>query len=225
MSKLLLIPTPIGNLDDVSPRVRSALENVDVLLAEDTRHTGKLLSLLGIKNRMVSYHKFNEHRQLDHLIDLIQENDVVGLVSDAGTPGISDPGFLLVKHCAENDIEIECLPGPTAFVPALVISGLPCDRFCFEGFLPVKKGRKKRLDRLLDEKRTMVFYESPHRIGKCLTEFAEYFGPERLASVSRELSKKFEETKRGDLKSLAAHYSASKSKGEFVVVVEGKKEE
>jgi 16S rRNA (cytidine1402-2'-O)-methyltransferase len=174
---------------------------------------------------MVSYHKFNEHRQIEHFIDLIQENDLVGLVSDAGTPGISDPGFLLVKHCVEHDIEIECLPGPTAFVPALVVSGLPCDRFCFEGFLPVKKGRKKRLESLVEEKRTMVFYESPYRIGKCLTEFAQYFGPERQASVSRELSKKFEETKRADLKSLAAHYSASKSKGEFVVVVEGKKED
>ncbi|HAW51752.1 MAG TPA: 16S rRNA (cytidine(1402)-2'-O)-methyltransferase [Flavobacteriales bacterium] len=225
MPKLLLIPTPIGNLDDVSPRVREALANADVLLAEDTRHTGKLLSLLGLKNKMVSYHKFNEHRQLEHFIDLIQEHNLVGLVSDAGTPGISDPGFLLVKHCVENEIEVECLPGPTAFVPALVVSGLPCDRFCFEGFLPVKKGRKKRLESLKEEKRTMVFYESPYRIGKCLEEFAGYFGSDRQASVSRELSKKFEETRRADLKTLAEHFSGSKNKGEFVVVVEGKKED
>ncbi|MEQ8324770.1 MAG: 16S rRNA (cytidine(1402)-2'-O)-methyltransferase [Vicingaceae bacterium] len=223
MAKLLIIPTPIGNLEDVSQRVRSALENADMLLAEDTRTTGKLLNLLGLKNKMQAYHKFNEHYKLDSIIDMIHANDLTGLVSDAGTPGISDPGFLLVQRCIEEGIEIECLPGPTSFVPALVISGLPTDRFCFEGFLPIKKGRKKRLEELVMEERTMIFFESPYRIGKSLKEFCEHFGSDRKASVSRELSKKFEETVRGNLGELVLIFAEKKSKGEFVIVVGGKK--
>jgi len=200
----------------------NALNDVDLILAEDTRQTGKLLMLLGIKNTMKSYHKFNEHKMLASFINLIKQNEKVGLVSDAGTPGISDPGFLIIRECLINNIEVECLPGPTAFVPALVQSGLAIDRFCFEGFLPVKKGRKKRIEELKEESRTMVFYESPYRIGKTLKDLFEGLGEERKASVSRELTKKFEETLRGSLSELADHYKGKTAKGEFVIIVEGK---
>ena len=224
MAKLLIIPTPIGNLDDISDRIRHALENSDQLLVEDTRQTGKLLSLLGIRNKMMAYHKFNEHKRLDAILDSIEVSELTGLVSDAGTPGISDPGYLLVHHCIERGIEVECLPGPTSFVPALIVSGLPTDRFCFEGFLPVKKGRKTRLDELKLEKRTLIFFESPHRIGKTLSEFSAVFGPDRKVSVSRELSKKFEETRRGNLAEVAESFSDAKARGEFVIVLDGKRD-
>lgn len=200
----------------------NALNEVDLLLVEDTRHTGKLLNLLGIKKSMKSYHMFNEHKMLNNFINIIKQNKVVGLVSDAGTPGISDPGFLIIRACLINNIEVECLPGPTAFVPALVKSGFAIDRFCFEGFMPVKKGRKRRMEELKEEKRTMVFYESPYRIGKTLVDLSEVFGSERNVSVSRELTKKFEETLRGSLEELANHYKNKTTKGEFVIVVEGK---
>lgn len=222
MSKLVVIPTPIGNLEDVSIRIKNALESCDILLAEDTRHTGKLLNLLGIKAKMKAYHKFNEHKMLGQFVDMIKHSNVTGLVSDAGTPGISDPGFLIVRECIKEDIEIECLPGPTAFVPALILSGFASDRFCFEGFLPTKKGRKTRIESLIEEERTLIFYESPYRIGKTLKELSEAFGSERLASVSRELTKKFEETVRGSLGELSEQFADQKSKGEFVLVVEGK---
>jgi len=221
MSILYIIPTPIGNLGDITKRAEALIKECDVLLVEDTRHTGKLLSLLEIKKRMVSYHKFNEHQIISKCLSIIEENEMVGLISDAGTPSISDPGFLIVKSCIEKNIDVECLPGATAFVPALVVSGLPTDRFCFEGFLPVKKGRKKRLLELSLEKRTMIFYESPYRIGKTLKELSENFGLERRVRVSREISKKFEETNRGTLEELSIHYNSGKNKGEFVVVVEG----
>jgi len=200
----------------------NALNEVDLLLVEDTRHTGKLLNLLSIKKTMKSYHMFNEHKMLNNFINIIKQNKVVGLVSDAGTPGISDPGFLIIRACLINNIEVECLPGPTAFVPALVKSGFAIDRFCFEGFMPVKKGRKRRMEELKEEKRTMVFYESPYRIGKTLVDLSEVFGSERNVSVSRELTKKFEETLRGSLEELANHYKNKTTKGEFVIVVEGK---
>ena len=200
----------------------NALNEVDILLVEDTRHTGKLLNLLGIKKAMKSYHMFNEHKMLESFINIIKQNETIGLVSDAGTPGISDPGFLLIRECLLNNIEVECLPGPTAFVPAFVQSGFAMDRFCFEGFLPVKKGRKKRIEELKEENRTMIFYESPYRIGKTLKELAEAFGLERKVSVSRELTKKFEETLRGSLHELSDHYKDKSAKGEFVIVVEGK---
>ena len=221
MAILYIIPTPIGNLSDLSKRAETLIRECDVLLVEDTRHTGKLLSHLDIKKRMLSYHKFNEHQIIAKCLSIIETHEKVGLISDAGTPSISDPGYLIVKNCIEQNIDVECLPGATAFVPALVVSGLPTDRFCFEGFLPVKKGRKKRLAELTTEKRTMIFYESPYRIGKTLNEFSEYFGQERKVSVSRELSKKFEETIRGTLGDLSAHYNSVKNKGEFVVVLEG----
>ncbi len=222
MSKLIIIPTPIGNLEDISERVLNSVKEVDVLLAEDTRHTGNLLKMLGIQKRMKSYHKFNEHKLLEGFVELIEINELVGLVSDAGTPGISDPGFLIVRECIKRNIEVECLPGPTAFVPALVISGLPTEKFVFEGFLPQKKGRKTRIEKLSEEDRTMIFYESPYRIGKTLKELSSAFGPDRLASVSREISKKFEETIRGDLATLSETFSDKNNKGEFVIIVAGK---
>ena len=221
MSKLILIPTPIGNLDDVSPRVRQALEQADFIMAEDTRQTGKLLQLLGIKNNLKSYHKFNEHKMLESFVREIQNSELVGLVSDAGTPGISDPGFLIVRECLSNGIEVECLSGPTAFIPALIVSGFATDRFCFEGFLPQKKGRKTRLESLKNEDRTMIFYESPYRVLKTVTEFAETFGWERRVSVSREISKKFEETIRGSAADVKAILESKNPKGEYVIVVEG----
>jgi 16S rRNA (cytidine1402-2'-O)-methyltransferase len=222
LAKLIIIPTPIGNLSDVSERIKSALTEVDLLLAEDTRHTGLLLKHLDIKQKLMSYHKFNEHGKLESTLEVINRNESVGLVTDAGTPGISDPGFLIIRACVEAGIEVECLPGPVAFIPALVVSGLPCDRFCFEGFIPVKKGRKTRLELLAEEERTLVFYESPHRISRTLRDMAEHFGSDRKASLSREISKKFEETLRGNLKELHEITESRKLKGEMVLVVEGK---
>ena len=222
MSKLYVVPTPIGNLDDITLRAVRVLSEVDLILAEDTRTTQVLLRHLGIEKRMWSHHKFNEHSAVEAVARTIESGEAVALVSDAGTPGISDPGFLLVRTCLEHGIEIETLPGATAFVPALVDSGFPCDRFCFEGFLPAKKGRTKRLLQLADEERTMIFYESPYRLTKTLEQFAGVFGPERPVSVSRELTKKFEQTVRGTLAEVAAHFAAHEPKGEIVVVLGGR---
>lgn len=220
--KLYIVPTPIGNLGDITERARHVLTTVDVVLAEDTRTSGKLMRLLGIDAKLSSFHMHNEHHALERTIGQLQAGAIMALISDAGTPGISDPGFLLSRACVQHDIDMECLPGATAFLPALVISGLPCDRFVFEGFLPVKKGRQSRMAALVDEVRTMVFYESPHRIGKTLGQLAEHFGADRPASVSRELTKKFEDTKRGTLAELAEHFTAQKVKGEMVIIVAGK---
>ena len=222
MSKLYVVPTPIGNLDDITLRAVRVLSDVDLILAEDTRTTQVLLRHLGIEKRMWSHHKFNEHSAVEAVARTIESGEAVALVSDAGTPGISDPGFLLVRTCLEHGIEIETLPGAAAFVPALVDSGFPCDRFCFEGFLPAKKGRTKRLLQLADEERTMIFYESPYRLTKTLEQFAGVFGPERPVSVSRELTKKFEQTVRGTLAEVAAHFAAHEPKGEIVVVLGGR---
>ena len=222
MSKLYVVPTPIGNLDDITLRAVRVLSDVDLILAEDTRTTQVLLRHLGIEKRMWSHHKFNEHSAVEAVARTIESGEAVALVSDAGTPGISDPGFLLVRTCLEHGIEIETLQGATAFVPALVDSGFPCDRFCFEGFLPAKKGRTKRLLQLADEERTMIFYESPYRLTKTLEQFAGVFGPERPVSVSRELTKKFEQTVRGTLAEVAAHFAAHEPKGEIVVVLGGR---
>lgn len=222
MSKLYVVPTPIGNLDDITLRAVRVLSDVDLILAEDTRTTQVLLRHLGIEKRMWSHHKFNEHSAVEAVARTIESGEAVALVSDAGTPGISDPGFLLVRTCLEHGIEIETLPGATAFVPALVDSGFPCDRFCFEGFLPAKKGRTKRLLQLADEERTMIFYESPYRLTKTLEQFAGVFGPERPVSVSRELTKKFEQTVRGTVAEALGHFRTTEPKGEFVIVVAGK---
>jgi 16S rRNA (cytidine1402-2'-O)-methyltransferase len=221
MSKLYLVPTPIGNLGDITLRALEVLKEVDLVLAEDTRKSGTLLKHFRISKAVHSHHKFNEHRSIDSLIQRLTEGTSMALITDAGTPGISDPGFLLVRACLEHGIEVETLPGPTAFIPALVNSGLPCEKFVFEGFLPQKKGRQKRLKELALETRTMVFYESPYRLVKTLGQMAEYFGPERLASVSRELSKMHEETRRGSLQELALHYGQGSVKGEIVLVVGG----
>ena len=221
--KLYIIPTPIGNLEDITLRAIRILKEVDVILAEDTRTTGKLLHHLGISKKMISHHLHNEHETVAKVVEHIKAGETVALVSDAGTPSISDPGFLLVRECLRNEIEVECLPGPTAFVPALVNSGLPSDRFCFEGFLPQKKGRQTKIENLKNEERTMIFYESPFRLVKALEQFAIVFGEERRASVSRELSKMFEENKQGTLKKLAEYFSSKTVKGEIVIVVEGKK--
>ena len=209
-------------MDDITLRAVRVLSDVDLILAEDTRTTQVLLRHLGIEKRMWSHHKFNEHSAVEAVARTIESGEAVALVSDAGTPGISDPGFLLVRTCLEHGIEIETLPGATAFVPALVDSGFPCDRFCFEGFLPAKKGRTKRLLQLADEERTMIFYESPYRLTKTLEQFAGVFGPERPVSVSRELTKKFEQTVRGTLAEVAAHFAAHEPKGEIVVVLGGR---
>lgn len=224
MSKLILVPTPIGNLEDITLRALRVLKEADFILAEDTRVTGNLLKHFQIENKLFPNHAHNEHKVLEKLIEKIKECTSVALVSDAGTPGISDPGFLLVRECLKNEIEVECLPGPTAFVPALVNSGFPCDRFCFEGFLPQKKGRNKRLLQLTEETRTMVFYESPFRLVKALTEFETHFGGDREASVSRELTKMFEENRRGTLTELKEYFSSKTVKGEIVIVVKGKEE-
>lgn len=221
MSKLYIVPTPIGNLEDITLRALSVLKSVNVVLAEDTRKSAILLKHFNIQAKLQSHHKFNEHKTVDMLADLIGSGQSVALVSDAGTPGISDPGFLLVRTCVERDIEVECLPGATAFVPALVNSGLPCDKFVFEGFLPQKKGRQTRLEKLANEDRTMVIYESPHRLVKTLTQLSEAMGPDRKASVSRELTKVYEENARGTLTELIAHFSAKEVKGEIVIIVEG----
>jgi len=220
-TNLYLVPTPIGNLEDITLRAIRILKEVDVILAEDTRTSGKLLHHLGIEKRMHSHHLHNEHKASAHLIDRLKAGEVMALVSDAGTPGISDPGFYLVRECLKNDLKVECLPGPTAFVPALVKSGFSTDRFTFEGFLPVKKGRQTRLQSLAEEERTMIFYESPHRLLKTLTQFKEYFGGEREVSVSREISKMFEETLNGTIDDLIHTFSTKAIKGEFVVVVAG----
>lgn len=222
MAKLYLVPTPIGNLEDITLRAIRILKEVDVILAEDTRKTGNLLKHLGIEKRMFSHHQHNEHKAVEEISKRIQTGENIALVTDAGTPGISDPGFLLVRACIKAGLDVECLPGPTAFVPALVNSGLPCDRFIFEGFLPQKKGRHTRLQCLKDETRTMVFYESPHRLIKALTQFIEVFGEQRQASVSRELTKMFEETKRGALPELIAYFGGKTIKGEIVIVVAGR---
>ena len=221
MSKLYLVPTPIGNLGDITFRAVEVLKEADLLLAEDTRKSAILLKHLKIGKPVHSHHKFNEHRSIESLVQRLLEGNSMALITDAGTPGISDPGFLLVRACIEHGIPVETLPGPTAFVPALVNSGLPCERFVFEGFLPQKKGRQKRLSELAGETRTMVFYESPYRLVRTLTQLAEYFGPERRASVSRELTKVFEETKRGSLTELSEYFSQGTVKGEIVLVVEG----
>lgn len=222
MAKLFIVPTPIGNLEDITLRAIRTLEEVDYILAEDTRTTSVLLKHLGIEKKMYSHHKFNEHATSAMVAEAIEGGRNVALVSDAGTPGISDPGFLLVRTCVEAGLEVETLPGPTAFVPALVQSGFPCDRFCFEGFLPQKKGRNKRIVALADEERTMIFYESPFRVVKLLQQLAEVMGEEREASVSREITKKFEQTVRGTLAELIEHFTTNEPKGEFVVIVSGK---
>ncbi|MBR9830663.1 16S rRNA (cytidine(1402)-2'-O)-methyltransferase [Acidiluteibacter ferrifornacis] len=222
MGKLYLVPTPIGNLEDMTYRSVRILNEVDAILCEDTRTSSRLLQHYGIQKRLISHHQHNEHKAVEKVIEHLQNGETIALITDAGTPGISDPGFLLTRACAEADIEVETLPGATAFVPALVNSGLPCDKFCFEGFLPHKKGRHTRLTQLAEEERTIVFYESTHRIVKSLSQMAEYFGAERKASVSRELTKMHEETVRGTLTELAQYYTDHISKGEFVVVVGGK---
>lgn len=222
MGKLYLIPTPVGNLEDITLRALRLLKEVDLILAEDTRTTAKLLKHFEITTPLLSHHKFNEHQQVDRIAERIERGESLALVSDAGTPGISDPGFLLTKTCVERGIATECLPGATAFVPALVNSGFPCDRFCFEGFLPQKKGRQKRLTALAGENRTMIFYESPYRLVKALEQMAEIFGESRPACVAREISKMYEEFKRGSLKELAAYFTEKGVKGEIVIVVAGK---
>jgi len=223
MSRLILIPSPIGNLDDITNRAIETIKNADLILCEDTRRTIKLLNHLGIKKTLKSYHKFNEHSIVEKIINDIKGGVKAGLLSDAGTPGISDPGYLIVKKCIDNHIDVECLPGPTALIPALVVSGLPSERFTFEGFLPIKKGRKTRLEELSSEKRTMIFYESPHKLIKTLTDFLKTFGPERQVSVTKEISKIFESTVRGNLEEVLNQIKDIKVKGEFVIVVRGTK--
>jgi 16S rRNA (cytidine1402-2'-O)-methyltransferase len=221
-SKLYLVPTPVGNLEDMTFRAIRLLKEVDLILAEDTRTTGFLLKHFEIRNTMLSHHKFNEHHTTGQIVSRIKAGESIALVSDAGTPGISDPGFLLVRECVRQGVEIECLPGATAFVPALINSGLPSDRFCFEGFLPQKKGRQTRLQELSAETRTIVIYESPFRVVKTLTQLAEYLGEDRQASASREISKLHEQTIRGSLKELITHFSLNEPRGEFVLVITGK---
>lgn len=223
MSKLYIVPTPIGNLKDMTFRAVEILNEVDLILAEDTRTSGKLLKHFEIGTQMQSHHMHNEHRMVDGLVQKLKNGISMALISDAGTPAISDPGFLLTRACVENNIEVECLPGATAFVPALVNSGLPNDKFVFEGFLPVKKGRQTRLKLLAEESRTMIFYESPHKLIKTLSHFCEYFGEDRPVSVSRELTKLYEETKRGSAKEVLNYYTNKPPKGEIVIVVGGKK--
>lgn len=221
-ASLFLVPTPIGNLEDITLRAIRILKSVDVILAEDTRTSGKLLKHLEIDTKQQSYHIFNEHQTLQTIVERLKAGEKMALITDAGTPAISDPGFLLVRACLAEGVPVECLPGPTALIPALVQSGLPADRFVFEGFLPHKKGRLTRLKQLAEEKRTMVLYESPHRLVKALQQFAEHCGESRRASVSRELTKLYEETVNGTLSELIEYFSKSKVKGEIVVVIEGK---
>jgi len=223
-AKLFVVPTPIGNLEDMTMRAIRILKEVDLILAEDTRTSGFLLKHFGIDTPMQSHHKFNEHKSVENVVQLIKSGQNVALISDAGTPAISDPGFLVVRQCVENEIDIECLPGATAFVPALVTSGLPNDRFCFEGFLPQKKGRQTKINALIAETRTMIFYESPFRLVKTLTQLSEVLGIERKATVSREISKLFEETKRGTLLELAQYFETYQPKGEIVIIVAGLEE-
>ena len=223
MGKLFLVPTPIGNLEDITFRAIRVLKEVDLILAEDTRNSGKLLKHFEISTQMISHHMHNEHKTVDQLIQRLQAGETFALISDAGTPAISDPGFLLTRACVEAGIEVDCLPGATAFVPALVNSGLPNDKFIFEGFLPVKKGRQTRFKLLAEEYRTMIFYESPHKLLKTLTNFTEYFGADRQVSVSREITKLHEETIRGTAEEVLKHYTQKPPKGEIVIIVAGKK--
>ncbi|WP_282017082.1 16S rRNA (cytidine(1402)-2'-O)-methyltransferase [Salegentibacter mishustinae] len=222
MGKLFLVPTPIGNLDDMTFRAVKVLKEVDTILAEDTRNSGKLLKHFDIGTHMQSHHMHNEHKTVDHIVERIKSGENIALISDAGTPAISDPGFLLTRACVEAGIEVDCLPGATAFVPALVNSGFPNDKFIFEGFLPVKKGRQTRLNLLAEETRTMIFYESPHKLLKTLKHFSEYFGEDRPVSVSREITKLHEETIRGTAAEVLQQYTNKPPKGEIVIVVKGK---
>jgi 16S rRNA (cytidine1402-2'-O)-methyltransferase len=221
MAKIYIVPTPIGNLDDITLRAINVLKDVDLILCEDTRRSKKLLVHYEIETPLRSHHKFNEHQEVDIIIEKIKSGTKVALISDAGTPGISDPGYLIVRTCIQNNIEIDCLPGPTAFVPALINSGIPSDKFIFEGFLPVKKGRKTRLETLSKEERTMVFYESPHKILKTLNDFLIHFGSNRKVSISRELTKIYEETIRGTIHSVLQSLTEKSIRGEIVVIVEG----
>lgn len=223
-TSLYLVPTPIGNLSDITLRALETLKSVDLILAEDTRTSGRLLKHYGIEKSLQSFHNFNEHKIVTHLVGRMQKGEVMALVSDAGTPGISDPGFLIARAAMQAGLLIECLPGPTAFVPALLKSGLGADRFVFEGFLPQKKGRQTLLRKLAEEDRTMIFYESPHRLLKTLQQFEEFFGAERMVSVSRELTKMFEETVNGSVKEVILHFMSKDVKGEIVIVVEGRSE-
>ncbi|MBR3519712.1 MAG: 16S rRNA (cytidine(1402)-2'-O)-methyltransferase [Paludibacteraceae bacterium] len=222
MGKLYLVPTPVGNLEDMTLRAVRILKEVDLILAEDTRTTSVLLKHFEIEKKMLSHHKFNEHQTTDSVVERLKGGETIALVSDAGTPAISDPGFLLVRACVEADIEVECLPGPTAFVPALVDSGLPNDRFCFEGFLPQKKGRQTKLKELAEERRTMIVYESPFRLVKTLEQFVEVMGPQRCVSVSREISKLHEQTVRGTVEEVRDYFKEHEPKGEIVIVLAGK---
>lgn len=224
MSKLILVPTPIGNLEDITLRALRILKEADIVLAEDSRTTGNLFRLLGIEKKIWAHHQHNEHKTVESIAEKIKEGLNVVLVSDAGTPGISDPGFLLVRECVKNGIEVECLPGATAFVPALVASGLPCDKFVFEGFLPQKKGRETRLKIIAEETRTIVLYESPHRLNKCLEQIIKFMGEEKYVVVCREISKMYEEYKRGTAKDVLAYYTIHPAKGEIVIIIEGKHE-
>ena len=221
MSKLFLVPTPVGNLEDITLRAIRILKECSVILAEDTRTSGHLLKHHGIEKRMMPYHQHNEHKVVEDIVERIAAGENIALISDAGTPGISDAGFLIVRECIRKNVDVETLPGPTAFVPALINSGLPCERFCFEGFLPIKKGRATRIEKLKSEERTMIFYESPHRLLKTLQQFIIAFGDGRQASISREISKMFEETKRGTLLDCFNHFSAKPVKGEIVLIVAG----
>jgi 16S rRNA (cytidine1402-2'-O)-methyltransferase len=222
MSKLYVVPTPIGNLEDITLRAISILKEADLILAEDTRKTGILLSRYKIVKKTLSHHKFNEHKFVEQLSQRIRKGEVMALVTEAGTPGISDPGFLLIRACIRQQVEVECLPGPTAFVPALVASGLPCERFVFEGFLPTKKGRQKRLSELSDESRTIILYESPNRVQKCLRQLMDVFGPDRPACLAREISKVHEEYIRGSLQEIITRLGDSDPKGECVILVGGR---
>ena len=219
MGTLYLVPTPVGNLEDITMRALKVLREADLILAEDTRTSGNLLKHFDIKNAMLSYHKFNEHKTVESIVERLRGGQTIAVVSDAGTPGISDPGFLVAREAIRAGIEVITLPGATAFVPALVSSGLPCERFCFEGFLPQKKGRQTRLQALSEETRTMIFYESPHRVVKTLSQFIEVFGPERQVSVCREISKIHEESVRGSLQEVLQHFTETEPRGEFVIVV------
>jgi 16S rRNA (cytidine1402-2'-O)-methyltransferase len=221
MAKLFVVPTPVGNLEDITLRAIRILKECDLILAEDTRTTSHLLKHFDIQTHMQSHHKFNEHQKVDQVVEKILSGETIALVSDAGTPGISDPGFLLVRQCVQSGIEVECLPGATAFVPALVDSGLPNDRFYFEGFLPPKKGRQTRIDELSRLSVSFILYESPYRVLKTLTQLADVCGPDRRASVSREISKVYEETVRGTLEELIAHFKETEPRGEFVMIIEG----
>ena len=221
MGTLYLVPTPVGNLEDITFRALRILKEADLVLAEDTRTSGMLLKHFEIKNRLVSHHKFNEHQTADAFAARMAAGEVMALISDAGTPGISDPGFMLVRACVARGVTVQCLPGATAFVPALVASGLPCERFAFEGFLPQKKGRASRLEALREEQRTMIFYESPYRVVKTLAQFAEVFGSERRCAACREISKLHEETVRGTLTEVQTHFAEHEPRGEFVLIVEG----